>query len=417
MKEVYISADTAYYRCMQRISDNNTFSFRTNARIVCGPGSIAQLPDLIQQFLPDPPGRLLVIRGGESFCHSQQWRELIAELNNRNIQMYEQEVRCEPSVELIDGAVEDYRSSKIAAVAAIGGGSVIDAGKAIAAMLTVTGSVQEYLEGVGSAPHPGSSLPCIAVPTTAGTGSEATKNAVISRIGHNGFKKSLRHDHFVPSAAVLDGELGLSCPAHITAACGMDALTQLIESYTSTQANVVTDALALRGISLAGWALPRLCDGGASDVDTRQAMLSAAYLSGVCLANAGLGIVHGLAGVIGGFFDMPHGMICGSLLAPAVRANIHAMQQHADQYAEGLGRYAEVGRILIGEQLADSDVHNALITYLEQLSSALRIPLLSSGGVAVSDIGRILDNAGLKNNPVQLDRPSLQHLLSSRLSK
>ena len=191
-------------------------------------------------------------------------------------------------------------------------------------------SVLDHLEDVGrNVPHSGVKLPFVAVPTTSGTGGEMTKNAVLSDVGPDGYKKSLRHDAFIPDAVILDPELMLSCPPAITAACGMDAFTQLLEPYLSPAASPVTDSLALGAMERVRDNLAAACGEGAGDVEVRAGMAYAAMISGIALANAGLGIVHGLASPIGGFFPVPHGVVCGTLVAPATEANIRALRAAA----------------------------------------------------------------------------------------
>ena len=184
----------------------------------------------------------------------------------------------------------------------------MDAGKSISAMLTKTESIKEYLEGIGTKKHDGKKMPFVAVPTTSGTGSEATKNAVISEIGGRGFKKSLRHDNFVPDSVVIDPRLMISCPQNVTAASGMDVFSQLIEGYLSTNSSPMTDALALSGLRYIKEGLLKSYETG-DDIDARGKVAYASYLSGVVLANAGLGTVHGFASPIGGYFDIPHGVV------------------------------------------------------------------------------------------------------------
>ncbi|GAB6089748.1 iron-containing alcohol dehydrogenase [Spirochaeta dissipatitropha] len=398
-----------------------SFSFNMNPVVYSGPGTIAKLLTVISSIFPGsvPCRRILIVRGGDSLRKSRHWRKVIDILTDAHIEIVEQEITCEPSVELIDGAVEDYRDTGIDLVLAIGGGSVLDAGKALAAMLCSEGSVIDYLEGVGSKKPSGQRLPLIAVPTTAGTGSEATMNAVISQVGHNGFKKSLRHQRYIPDVAILDAELSLSCPLPITAACGLDAFTQLFEAYTSIKASAINDALARSGLEHAAASLP-ICAGGEPDnIEARQSMLYASYLSGVCLANSGLGVVHGLAGVIGGFCDIPHGLVCGRLLYPCLEKNIQLMQKNPDNYEIALKKYAEVGCIL--EKAAEGTVYaccrehsregdnniqqnlDFLLEYIQHWKNDFALPRLSEYGLVSSDYQRIADAASVKNNPVNLE--------------
>ena len=201
----------------------------------------------------------------------------------------------------------------------------MDAGKAIAAMLPLHEPVKNYLEGVGTRSHPGVKLPFIAVPTTAGTGSEAAKNAVLSETGEKGYKRSLRHNNFVPNVAVIDPILTLSCPPATTAASGMDAFTQLLESYLSTAGNPITDALAYEGLRQVSGNLLHAFRSG-DDLNARIGMALAAFLSGLTLTNAGLGLVHGFAASIGGYFPIAHGVICSSMMPAVNRVTVRRLR-------------------------------------------------------------------------------------------
>lgn len=407
----------------------STFSFHMNPVVYSGPGSIAELPAIISSlfFGSESCRRILIVRGGDSLRKSGHWTSILCILSQAHIEIVEQEITCEPSVELIDGAVEDYRDTGIDLVLAIGGGSVLDAGKALAAMLCSGGSIIDYLEGVGSRKPSGKRLPLIAVPTTAGTGSEASMNAVISRVGHNGFKKSLRHQRFIPDAAILDAELSLSCPLPVTAACGMDAFTQLFEAYTSVKASAINDALARSGLEHVAAALP-ICAGGEPDnIEARQAMLYGSYLSGVCLANSGLGVVHGLAGVIGGYYDIPHGLVCGRLLFPCLEKNIQLMLRNPDENETALKKYAEVGCILkkaadgtvyacCREQSSEGDTDirknlDYLLEYIQHWVHDFELPKLSEYGLCSTDYARIADAASEKNSPVKLEHEDFLEIL------
>jgi len=238
------------------------FNFFAN-QLQFGPGKIDQLPKLARFYGKN----LLLITGAKSFQESDQWPQLLKQLKKKSINIFQAMVTTEPSPLIIDEIVTRYQDQKIGVIAAIGGGSVIDAGKAVAAMMTKEESIIEYLEVVGNRSHDGKKVPFIALPTTSGTGSEGTKNAVISQVGENGFKLSLRHDNFVPDIAIIDPELTLNCPPKTTAACGMDALTQLLESLVSTQASIMTDSLALGALGILGDSLINATTRQTCDID------------------------------------------------------------------------------------------------------------------------------------------------------
>jgi alcohol dehydrogenase class IV len=316
----------------------------------------------------------------------------------------------------VDEIAGEYRDQQISVVVGIGGGSAVDAGKAVSAMLCCEGSVSEYLEGVGTKTHSGTRVPFIAVPTTSGTGSEATKNAVLSRVGPGGFKKSLRHDNFVPDLAVIDPELTVTCPRAVTAACGMDALSQLLESYVSTQASPMIDQLAADGLRRVVDNLEAACGAASDDVNVRAQMAYAAFISGVALANAGLGVIHGLAAPIGGFFPIPHGVVCGTLLGPAVKVTIEGLSKNSNDNRTALARFAIVGSFFGDCSLGDIDgCCEALVRGIYGLTERLEIPLLSDYGVTRADCDRIVEKAGNKNNPVALGADQIRRVLLERI--
>jgi alcohol dehydrogenase class IV len=311
---------------------------------------------------------------------------------------------------MIDAAVIRYRDEKIRLVVAIGGGSVIDAGKAIAAMLYRTESVKDFLEGVGSKEHPGTKVPFIAIPTTSGTGSEATNNAVISEIGITGFKKSLRHENFIPDVAIIDPELTLHCPPDITANSGMDCFTQLVEAYLSTKAFSFTDQLALDGISKLINALPRAWKWG-QDNEARAGMSYAALISGICLTNAGLGAVHGFASSIGGLFNIPHGIVCGTLMAPANAVTVKKLRKQ-DQNHPSLLKYSELGKFFSNENQKNQDYYvDLFISTLFEWTKMMNIPGLAKYGIKNTDFKKIVELTDNKNNPVKLDKNELTEIL------
>jgi alcohol dehydrogenase class IV len=387
------------------------FQFSRLPQIWFGQGKIAVLPDLIRQY----GSSVLIITGSRSFKGSVHEKKIAAALEKGGIRPFSLTVSGEPSPELVDNAVSNFRSEKIDVVVAIGGGSVMDAGKAVSAMLTVGGSVVEYLEGVGTAEHPGTKIPFIAVPTTSGTGSEATKNAVISEVGISGFKRSLRHENFVPDKALIDPELTISCPPALTAASGMDCFTQLIEAYLSDKASEYTDALALRGILAASNSLEKAFRDG-NDINARSSMAFASLTSGICLSNAGLGVVHGFASSIGGKFDIPHGIICGTLMAVSNEITVRKLFNGEGDNSI-LHKYATLGKMVIGESgKSEAYYINWFIDHLHHLTYELKLPGLKEAGMdedAFDDICSATEN---KNNPVKLSKDEMMEILTRRFS-
>jgi alcohol dehydrogenase len=304
-------------------------------------------------------------------------------------------------------------------VIGIGGGSALDAAKAIAGLLQPGNSVMDHLEGVGpELPYRGPATPFIAVPTTAGTGSEATKNAVLSRHGPNGFKKSFRDDALVADTAIVDPDLLAGCPPTLIAANGMDALTQLLESYVSTKSNPLTGALALSGLRAVREGVLAWYQGGASAAEARANMAYASLLSGICLAQTGLGSVHGLASPLGALFPIPHGVVCGTLVAAATRVNIEAMESREPDNA-ALGKYAEIGRLLAGSHgKSAAENRDHLLRVLQDWTQAMALPPLSSLGVATTDVDRIVAGSrgsSMKTNPIVLSDEEIRSVVRARL--
>lgn len=388
------------------------FEFYRTPKLLFGSGRVKELGRIAAQY----GSRVLVVTGGESLDRTGHWNNCEESLNRASVRFHRYRLSGEPSPEFVDAAVTEFAPLRPDAVISIGGGSVLDGGKAIAAMLTLGDPVTPYLEGMGTKPHPGTSLPFIAVPTTAGTGSEATKNAVISRVGRKGFKKSLRHDNFTPVCAIVDPELTLTCPRQVTAACGMDAFTQLLESYVSPQSSPLTDALALSGIEHIHSALLPASTHHGDDLDLRSSLSYAAFLSGLTLANAGLGIIHGLASPIGGLVPIPHGVVCATLLAEACRMNIRRLRELRGPEDITLAKYARVGRML--SPGPDTDIPAACDLFLKTLdlwTETLSIPRLGHYGITESDLDDLAAQAGQKTNPIQLALKDIKAILRARL--
>lgn len=388
------------------------FVFARIPEIHFGPGKLAQLPKLIRQR----GSRVLLVTGSASFQRSTRFETLTHGLKQADIDYFHATVSGEPSPSFVDQTVDRYRDERLDWVISIGGGSAVDAGKAISAMLLQDDSVTAYLEGRETKKHDGRKIPFIAVPTSSGTGAEATKNAVLSEIGDQGYKSSLRHDQFVPDIALIDPELMLSCPPLVTAACGLDALTQLIEAYVSTKVSPMTDALALSGLEHVSAGFIPAFERGESDIDARSHMAYAALLSGITLANAGLGVVHGFAAPIGGYFHMPHGVVCGTLIGEATRITIEALFENVDKNHAALEKYAKTGALLSGKTSVslkrDCDL---LVETLQNWIELTRLPRLGNYGVTRADFSKILDKTTCKNSPMTLNREQMKAILEARL--
>ena len=392
------------------------FSISRLPRILFGSGRIGEVPALAAEY----GNTALLVTGKQSFCHTPRWQALVEGLAAKNIHWLHMTVEDEPSPKLIDQAVSGLHEEKVEVVLGIGGGSVLDAAKAIAGMLPHGNSVMDHLEGVGkNIPYHGPSIPFIAVPTTAGTGSEATKNAVLSEQGRHGFKKSFRNECLIPEYAVIDPDLLASCPPELIAADGMDAFTQLLESYVSLKANPFTDALAWSGMCAVKEGLFAAFAGEEPAASHgRAAMAYASLLSGITLAQVGLGSVHGLASPLGAYFPIPHGVVCGTLVAAATGVNINAIQARETSNL-ALGKYAQTGRLLTGQsELNDMDARNSLIELLSQWSERLQLPRLSRYGVSASDFPLIVANSrgsSMQTNPIVLTDQEIETVLRQRL--
>jgi alcohol dehydrogenase class IV len=385
------------------------FQFARVPKIIFRQGSIASLPDHIALY----GNTVALVTGKNSFMKSAQSERLLTELEQRKIKCQPVSVHGEPSPGDIDSAVQLLVNKGIDLVVGIGGGSVLDAGKAISAMIHRSESVVRFLEGVGDLDHPGTKLPFIAIPTTSGTGSEATKNAVISQIGINGFKKSLRHDNFVPDLALVDPELTLNCPPDITAASAMDCFTQLTEAYLSDKSCEYTDALSIEGLKAIKLSLTRCCSDG-NDIEARTGMSFAALTSGICLANAGLGVVHGFASSVGGMFNIPHGLVCGTLMAKSNEVNVRELRKTSGTVT-ALRKYSLLGQLFLGEKGKSDDYYiDGFIGYLHKLTSDLGLPGLKKYGLDDDHIDEICAITENKNNPVKLRIQDLHEILSSR---
>lgn len=383
-------------------------------RIVFGQGAIARIPELAKSF----GANALLVTGARSFQDSPYWEGLLSGFKAGNVRWEVVRVAGEPSPQLVDDAVSTLRGRGWDVVIGIGGGSALDAAKAIAGLLIPGNSVLDHLEGVGpELPYQGPAVPFIAVPTTAGTGSEATKNAVLSTRGPDGFKKSFRDERLVAEYAVIDPNLLASCPKTVLAANGMDAFTQLLEAYVSSRANPMTDALALSGLEAVRDGLLPWYEDTDDPVACRSRMAYAALLSGIVLAQVGLGSVHGLASPLGAYFPIPHGVVCGTLVAAATRVNVAALRERTPD-SPALRKYADAGRLLVRQDLDDQDAIAALAETLEDWTRRLALPRLSAYGIGPADFPRIVANSrgsSMKTNPIVLTDAELSSILEARL--
>ena len=380
-----------------------SFEFATAGRIMAGPGRARELPGVLAAL----GSRVLVVTGADPARHDG----LLAGLDLATMVF---PVAAEPTVETARTAVTAARQHGADVVAAIGGGSVIDTGKAVAMLLANGGDPLDYLEVVGAgraitAP----AVPCVAVPTTAGTGAEVTANAVLAVPSHR-VKASLRSPLMLPRVALVDPLLTVSCPPAVTAASGLDALTQCLEPFVSVQATPLTDGLAREGLRRAGTGL-RAAYAGGEDLTARSDMALCSLFGGMALANAKLGAVHGLAGVIGGTADVPHGLACAALLAPVIEANVRVARS-APSGAGVLDRYAEAARLLTGRP--DASTEDGL-AWIRETLVLLHVPGLAAFGLGPEQAGEIaakaLVSSSMKGNPVALSPADLEAALLQAL--
>ncbi len=390
----------------------DAFDFARIPTVHFGAGKLAELPKIAAGF----GSNALLVIGAGSLETSGSLARIQDGLQMAGIRIESLSIESEPSTQFIDAACVRLRQHGLQMVIGIGGGSVIDGAKALSAMLPHSNSVLDHLEDVGrNVPHSGVKLPYIAVPTTSGTGGEMTKNAVLSSVGTHGYKKSLRHENLIPNSVIIDPELMLSCPAHITAACGMDAFTQLLEPYLSPLASPLTDALALSGLEKIRDCLIPSCTDRSGDVTVRAGMAYASMVSGIVLANAGLGIVHGLASPIGGFFPVPHGVVCGTLVGSATQTNLKALRERGDG-AWALAKYAKVGIVLGGgEGKSQTYLGEFLVDTLNGWTETLKLPRLGAYGIGILDRDRIADSTSNRHNPVSLTKSEICEIISRRL--
>jgi alcohol dehydrogenase class IV len=378
------------------------FEFSTAHRIVFGPGVAGQIPDLVAGL----GKRAFFVLGGTP----GRFQSIVDPIASRGVAWESSSIAGEPTTMAVQEAVLAARKAAAEVVVAIGGGSVLDTGKAVAALLTNEGALSDYLEVVGKGlPLRNQAAPCIAVPTTAGTGAEVTYNAVLS-MPEQHVKVSMRSPLMLPRYAVVDPLLTHSMPPALTASTGLDALTQLIEAFVSNKANPLTDGVCREGLQRAGRSLRRAFEQG-GDARAREDMSLASLFSGIALANAKLGAVHGFAGPLGGMTNAPHGLICGKLLPYVMQANVRALQARTPD-SPALARFDEIGRILTGTSTATA---SDAVSWIEELCAALNLPGLRQYGLRENAFPAVVEKAqrasSMKGNPIDLRDDELLHIL------
>lgn len=378
------------------------FEFSTASSIIFG-------PDTLQEVAP---------RAAQLGCHAcvvtghsiDRALPILEQLKKHGIDCFTFHVSGEPITSTVFAGVQHARKAGCDLVIGIGGGSVIDTGKVIAALLTNTGELMDYLEVIGGGQQlEKSPSPYIAIPTTAGTGAEVTLNAVLASPEHQ-VKVSMRSPLMLPRVAVIDPLLTLSMPPAITASTGLDAITQLMEAFVSNQANPLTDGICREGLRRAARSLRQAYEDG-NNKAAREDMSVASLFSGLALANAKLGAVHGFAGSLGGMFSAPHGVLCARLLPYVMEANVQALQSRAPR-SPALRRYNEVAQILTGKPTAQSADG---IAWIQDLCMALKVPPLAESGLKEVDFPDVVEkskrSSSMKGNPITLTDTELTEIL------
>lgn len=379
-----------------------SFEFATATRIVFGAGKLAEVPAAVRGL---GGTRALVVTGRSA----ERAAPLVASLAQQGVSSVRFSVPGEPTVDLARQGAARAVAERCDVVVALGGGSALDAGKAIAALAANGGDPLDYLEVVGrgqALTRP--ALPFVAVPTTAGTGSEVTRNAVLAATDAR-VKASLRSPLMLPRLAVVDPDLLASAPPQVLSSSGLDALSQLIEPFLSSRANPLTDGLAREGIRRSARSLRRAVLEGAGP-EEREDLALASLFGGLCLANAGLGAVHGFAAPVGGMFDAPHGAVCAALLPAVLTVNLRALRARSPDHP-AIPRFDEIAALVTGRAGARAEDG---IAWIRELCSALAIPGLGRYGVGEADVPALVAKAraasSMKANPLPLTDDELTEI-------
>jgi alcohol dehydrogenase class IV len=382
------------------------FEFATAQRIIFGAGTLAELPQLIQGL-----GKKAALVTGSN---AERVGPIFQTLKNAGVEPAAFSIKGEPTTERIAKLSVGARDLGCDFVVAFGGGSVIDAGKAIAALLTNKQPLMDYLEVIGEGlPLTEDPAPCIAIPTTAGTGAEVTRNSVLLSEEHK-VKVSMRHPKMLPTVALVDPELTLSMPPEITASTGLDAFIQLMEAFVSKKANPLTDAICREGLKCVARSMYRAYL-HPDDLDARTDMAFASLSGGLALANAGLGAVHGFAGPIGGMFNAPHGMVCACLAAATAEKNHDAIKAR-DPGNPALPKFEEVAKLILQDKTGTIEEG---LERLKAISMQMFVPGLAEYGIKASDFPEIVSKAknasSMKGNPILLTDEELHAILAESL--
>jgi alcohol dehydrogenase class IV len=382
------------------------FEFATAQRIIFGSGRLRELPVLIKGM-----GQRAALVTGSS---AERLMPVFEALKKSGVDSAAFSITGEPTIDRITELARQARDQGCDFVIAFGGGSVIDGGKAIAALLTNRRELMDYLEVIGKGePLTEEPAPCIAIPTTAGTGAEVTRNSVLLSTKHK-VKVSMRHPKMLPTVALIDPELTLSMPPEVTASTGLDAFTQLLEAFVSSKANPLTDGLCREGLKSAAGALHRAYTKG-NDLAAREDMALASLFGGLALANAGLGAAHGFAGPLGGMFKAPHGLVCATLLPAVFEINIQALEER-DASSPILEKFREVARIVTGSQ--NAGLIDGLL-WIKSLSMQMFVPGLEDFGITEADFPVIVEKSknasSMKGNPIGLTDDELTDILARSL--
>jgi alcohol dehydrogenase class IV len=381
----------------------NRFEFATATRIIFGAGVFREIPALVSEM----GSRAFVVTGKTG----RGLGKLGQLLNSAGVDCVSFHIDGEPTTDAVRKGLQAARAGRCDCVIGFGGGSALDAAKAIASLLTNEGELFDYLEVIGRGQAlTKAAAPWLAIPTTAGTGTEVTRNAVLASPADR-VKASLRSPLMLARVALIDPELTCELPSAITASTGLDALTQVIEPYLSIKANPMTDALCVDGIRRAARSLHHACECG-SDTAAREDLCVASLFGGLALANAGLGAVHGFAAPIGGMFPAPHGAVCAALLPHALEINLQALRNRPPA-SPAVRRFDEIAKLLTGNQSAQA---NDGIIWVAELCRALKIPSLRTYGITGEDFPLLIQNAAkassMKNNPVLLTESELAEILT-----